>query len=119
MVRQIWTLTGASTQHHPAPYPLDLAYRLIRVFSFVGDTVLDPFLGTGTTMVAALKAGRNSQGIDIEPRFIQMAKTRLLKEASSYFVNATITERANTQTEKAQAVQELPTKMYAQVKLIR
>src|SRR5581483_5430676 len=48
--QQIWTgLTGASTRHHPAPYPLELAERLIRMFSFVGDTVLDPFLGTGTT----------------------------------------------------------------------
>jgi len=48
--QQIWTgLTGASTRQHPAPYPLELAVRLVRMFSFVGDTVLDPFLGTGTT----------------------------------------------------------------------
>ena len=48
--QQIWDgLTGASTRHHPAPYPLELAERLIRMFSFVGDTVLDPFMGTGTT----------------------------------------------------------------------
>ena len=48
--QQIWTgLPGALTKHHPAPYPLELAERLIRMFSFVGDTVLDPFMGTGTT----------------------------------------------------------------------
>ena len=58
--RQFWNITGASTRDHPAPFPLELAYRLVRMFSFVGDTVLDPFCGTGTTMVAALKAGRNS-----------------------------------------------------------
>ena len=53
--QQIWSgLTGASTRHHPAPYPLELAERLIRMFSFVGDTVLDPFLGTGTTTLAAV-----------------------------------------------------------------
>ena len=56
--QQVWMgLTGASTRHHPAPYPLELAERLIRMFSFVGDTVLDPFLGTGTTTVAAAKTG--------------------------------------------------------------
>ncbi len=56
--QQIWTgLTGASTKNHPAPYPLELAERLIRMFSFVDDTVLDPFLGTGTTSMAAMRNG--------------------------------------------------------------
>ena len=54
--RQIWTIPGASTRQHPAPYPRELATRLVRMFSFVGDTVLDPFLGTGTTSVAAVRA---------------------------------------------------------------
>jgi hypothetical protein len=54
--QSIWSgLTGASTRNHPAPYPEGLAERLIRMFSFVGDTVLDPFMGTGTTAVAAAK----------------------------------------------------------------
>ena len=56
--KQVWSgLGGASTKNHPAPYPVELAERLIRMFSFVGDTVLDPFLGTGTTSVAALRWG--------------------------------------------------------------
>jgi DNA modification methylase len=88
--RQIWDIPGASTRRHPAPYPVELAYRLVRMFSFVGDTVLDPFVGTGTTLVAALKAGRNSIGVDIESSYISMAKAWLHKEASSFFVNATI-----------------------------
>jgi len=88
--RQIWDIPGASTRKHPAPYPLELAYRLVRMFSFVGDTVLDPFVGVGTTMVAALKTGRNSMGIDIEPNYASMARAWLQKEASSFFVNATI-----------------------------
>jgi DNA modification methylase len=54
--QQIWNgVTGASTKDHPAPYPVELAERLIRMFSFVGDTVLDPFMGTGTTALAASK----------------------------------------------------------------
>lgn len=90
--RQIWTIPGASTHDHPAPFPFDLAYRLVRMFSFVGDTVVDPFLGTGTTMAAALTAGRNSVGIDIESRYVNMARGWLRKGASSYFTNATIIE---------------------------
>jgi site-specific DNA-methyltransferase (adenine-specific) len=69
--RSIWTdLAGASTKNgHPAPYPTELAYRLIRMFSFVGDTVLDPFLGTGTTTSAAIRAYRSSVGVEVEPDY--------------------------------------------------
>lgn len=75
----IWTgVPGASTTGgHPAPYPVELAYRLIRMFSFVGDTVLDPFLGSGTTAIAAMDAGRHSIGIDVEPAYIALAQERL------------------------------------------
>lgn len=75
--QQIWTLHGASTAKHPAPYPLTLAERLVRMYSFVGDTVLDPFMGTGTTNLAASKWGRSSVGIDIEPAYFDMAKRRM------------------------------------------
>jgi DNA modification methylase len=77
--QQIWTITGASTKDHPAPYPLELAERLIRMYSFVGDTVLDPFLGSGTTMLAAANSGRNSIGIDIDKKYIEFASKRFLK----------------------------------------
>jgi DNA modification methylase len=76
--QQIWTgLAGASTRNHPAPYPLELAERLIRMFSFVGDTVLDPFLGTGTTAVAAMRYGRNSVGYEVVPAYATAAKRRV------------------------------------------
>lgn len=71
--QQIWTLGGASTRKHPAPFPLKLAERLIRMFSFVGDTILDPFMGTGTSCVAAAGLGRNSIGIEVEPSYYDMA----------------------------------------------
>jgi modification methylase len=83
--QQIWNITGASTRIHPAPFPLELATRLVRMFSFHGDTVLDPFCGTGTTMVAALRYGRNSIGIDIEPEYCRMAARYLKKESSNLF----------------------------------
>ncbi len=75
--QQIWSIPGASTRHHPAPYPLPLAERLVRMFSFVGDTVLDPFMGTGTTNLAAGNWGRNSLGFEIESTYFDMAAQRL------------------------------------------
>lgn len=82
--RSIWTdIRGASTRGgHPAPYPTELAERLIRMFSFAGDTVLDPFLGTGTTSMAAISAGRNSIGNEIEPSYLDIARRRLEGEAA-------------------------------------
>jgi modification methylase len=85
--QQIWNITGASTRNHPAPFPLKLATRLVRMFSFSDDTVLDPFCGTGTTMIAALKYGRNSIGIDIEPEYCRMAASYLKKETGNLFLN--------------------------------
>ncbi len=82
--RQFWTITGESTRNHPAPFPLELASRLVRMFSFWGDTVLDPFCGTGTTMLAAMKHGRNSVGIEIDHAYCEMALRRLRKNTSLF-----------------------------------
>lgn len=76
--QQIWSdVTGASTKHHPAPFPSELAERLVRMFSFVGDTVLDPFLGTGTTSIAAASWGRNSIGVEVDEHYFAMAVSRV------------------------------------------
>lgn len=77
--RSVWTdVKGASTRTgHPAPFPVGLAERLIRMFSFAGDTVLDPFVGTGTTSLAAVASGRNSIGNEIEPAYLEIAVKRL------------------------------------------
>lgn len=92
--QQIWTgVTGASTKNHPAPYPIELAERLVRMFSFVGDTVLDPFAGTGTTTVAAAKWGRNSIGIEIDPIYLASARERIEKDTQRLFSNALIRSR--------------------------
>ncbi|MGB7282040.1 MAG: site-specific DNA-methyltransferase [Candidatus Acidiferrum sp.] len=89
--QQIWTgVTGASTKQHPAPYPIELAERLVRMFSFVGDTVLDPFLGTGTSTVAAAKWGRNSIGFEIDRHYYKLAQRRISEETSSLFSKAAI-----------------------------
>jgi len=78
-LRSSWVdIRGTSTRNgHPAPFPATLAARLIRLFSFAGDVVLDPFAGTGSTSLAALDAGRNSIANEIEPRYLQMAEERM------------------------------------------
>ena len=84
--QQVWNgLMGESTRHHPAPYPEELAYRLVRMFSFSGDTVLDPFMGTGTSLLAAARCGRNAIGVEIEPSYVKMAQARLESELSTLF----------------------------------
>lgn len=83
--RQIWRIPGASTREHPAPYPVDLAARLIRMFSFVGDTVLDPFAGTGTTSVAAAHWGRNSIAYEIDWSYFRHAVARIERERANLF----------------------------------
>ena len=89
--QQIWSgLTGASTRNHPAPFPLELAVRLVRMFSFVGDTVLDPFLGTGTTSLAASQCGRNSVGVEVDPAYFDLARRRLTGKTSGLFSTATL-----------------------------
>jgi len=84
--QQVWTgLSGASTRQHPAPYPVELAERLIRMFSFVGDTVLDPFLGTGSTSVAAARWGRSSIGVEIDTEYLEIACHRMRGETQDFF----------------------------------
>jgi len=83
--RQIWTLPGASTKFHPAPFPEELSNRLVRMFSFTHDTVLDPFCGSGTTMLSAMKYDRNSVGVEIDPGYIEFAKQRLERLPSDLF----------------------------------
>ena len=77
--QQIWTIPGESTRNHPSPFPPALAEQLVRMFSFVGDTVLDPFMGTGTTLLAAGMWGRNGVGYEIDPRYCQYSIERLQK----------------------------------------
>lgn len=82
--RSFWSdITGASTKDHPAPYPFELAYRLVRMFSFVGDTVLDPFSGTFTTTVAAMKCGRNSIGNELDPNYFKLGVDRVKRETTN------------------------------------
>ncbi len=84
-MRPMWTdIRGASLRDgHPAPYPLAMAERLIRLFSFAGDTILDPFAGSGTTAVAAIACGRSSISTEIEPSYAVMALGKITQASKS------------------------------------
>ncbi len=89
--RQIWSdVAGASTYKHPAPFPTTLAERLVRMFSFVGDTVLDPFMGTATTNFAAARWGRHSIGVEVDPKYYDMGRRRMMAHACDLFFKADI-----------------------------
>ena len=91
LFRQVWTdIGGASTRVHPAPFPVELAERLIRMYSFVGDTVLAPFMGTASTQVAAIACGRNSVGIEVDPVYFETALKRLRTEANRLWKDVTV-----------------------------
>lgn len=85
--QQFWNIPGASTKQHPAPFPVEIAYRLIRMFSFWGDTVLDPFCGTGTTLFAAMKAQRNGIGVEIDSEYCDLALKKISKEKNDLFAD--------------------------------
>ena len=79
----VWTFSGESKKKvgHPAPFPTELPYRCIKLFSFVGDTVLDPFLGSGSTLIASALLDRKGIGVEIDGDYCKLAKKRVIKEA--------------------------------------
>lgn len=87
----VWNFSGESKKSigHPAPFPIELPHRCIKLFSYVGDTVLDPFLGSGTTLIAAYLNNRIGIDVDIDKAYCDLAIKRLQKEAkiNQYNIN--------------------------------
>ena len=75
----VWTFNGESRKKigHPAPFPVELPRRCIKLFSFIEDIVLDPFLGSGSTLIAALEEGRQGIGIEIDSSYVELAIKRI------------------------------------------
>lgn len=97
--KSIWTFNAESARRigHPAPFPEELPFRLIQLYSFKGDIVLDPFIGSGTTAIAALKSERKFVGYDISKEYIELAKKRI-----DPLLNQTRIVFKSTKTEKKQ-----------------
>lgn len=76
----VWSFSGESKKRigHPAPFPIELPRRCTKLFSYVNDLVLDPFLGSGTTLRACLEVGRRGVGVDIDKNYCELAKKRLM-----------------------------------------
>jgi len=80
----VWTFPGQSKKGaggHPAPFPVELPKRCIKLFSFVGDVILDPFMGSGSTMIASVIHNRKGIGIEIDDEYCSIAKKRIFEEA--------------------------------------
>lgn len=77
--KSVWRFPAESAQRvgHPAPFPVELPYRLIQLYTFEGETVLDPFMGSGTTAIAALKAGRHFVGYEVREEYVRLAECRV------------------------------------------
>lgn len=81
LFRGVWRdIPGVSDPDHPAPFPVEIPARLIRMFSFPGDTILDPFAGTGTTLYAAKALGRPAIGVELSERYCEVAAKRLAQD---------------------------------------
>ena len=80
-----WRISPESAARvgHDAPFPVQLALRCVALFSYVGDTVLDPFCGSGTTLVAAINNGRVAIGVEREERYVELARSRIVREANA------------------------------------
>lgn len=82
----LWTFNGESKKKigHPAPFPKELPYRCIKLFSYVSDVVFDPFLGSGTTLIVAKNTNRIGVGIEIDPSYCELAKNRIISEVDGF-----------------------------------
>jgi site-specific DNA-methyltransferase (adenine-specific) len=77
--KSVWTMNPESAKKvgHPAPFPIELPYRLIQLYTYQGDIILDPFMGSGTTAIAALKSGRKYVGYDIDADYVRLIEDRV------------------------------------------
>lgn len=85
-INSFWEMQPAKAklEGHPAPFPKELPHRLIKLYSFYGDTVLDPFMGTGTTAEAAVELGRNAIGYEINEEYKKLINTKIKKASEKY-----------------------------------
>jgi site-specific DNA-methyltransferase (adenine-specific) len=88
--KSVWNFAPESATNvgHPAPFPIELPYRCIQLYTFKGDVVLDPFVGSGTTCLAAAMTGRHYVGIDVDDNYVKLAKKRV----SEYAIQKQLTE---------------------------
>ena len=104
----VWKISPESARRvqHPAPFPVELPRRLIDLYTFEGDVVLDPFLGSGSTMVAAQRTGRRGFGFDLDPQYCEIARTRLKPASADKGPQESFQARATREGKKAADIAE-------------
>ena len=103
-----WYFSGAKQDKHLAMFPEELPHRLIKMFSFPGETVLDPFMGSGTTALAARNLNRNSVGYEINPDFIQIIKEKIGTDDAFTKVETEIIKQPELKSDFEKRIKELP-----------
>ncbi|HRN46906.1 MAG TPA: DNA methyltransferase [Niabella sp.] len=103
-----WYFSGAKQDKHLAMFPEELPHRLIKMFSFPGETVLDPFMGSGTTGLAARKLNRNSIGYEINPDFIAIIKEKIGTDDAFTTVETKIIKQPELKSDFEKQIEELP-----------
>jgi DNA modification methylase len=105
-----WNIPGERQDDHLAMFPEEIPRRLIRMFSFIGETVLDPFLGSGTTSLAARNLGRNSIGYEINPEFVRVIRKKLGGDANLLFPDTSFefVEQDEPEVDFRRRVSQLP-----------
>ena len=100
----LWAFNGESKKRigHPAPFPIELPRRCVKLFSYVDDVVLDPFSGSGTTLIAAVSNNRKGIGIDVDRKYCELARKRILES----------TEPVQAELPKKKVVKKKTTKIY-------
>lgn len=97
-IKSVWNVKPESGTEHPAPFPPEIPYRLIKLYSYEGDTVIDPFCGTGTTCLVAERLNRNWIGSDISEEYVNMAKERIYNDKETNYVPDNAEEIDETQS---------------------
>ncbi|MGK2957862.1 MAG: DNA methyltransferase [Acidimicrobiales bacterium] len=90
----LWSIPPESARRvgHPAPFPVELPEQLIRLYTFRGDLVLDPFMGSGSALVAAERLGRRYVGYDLDPSYVELARQRVIDDRSAMSLASTLVE---------------------------
>lgn len=112
-----WYFSGAKQDKHLAMFPEELPHRLIKMFSFPGETVLDPFMGSGTTALAARNLNRNSIGYEINPDFVPIIKERIGSDDAFMKVETKIINQAEIESDFEKRIKELPYQFFDTHKL--
>ena len=107
--KSVWTFSAVSARKigHPAPFPVELPYRCAQLYTFENEVILDPFMGSGQTAIAAVKTGRNYIGYEIDSNYVKLAEKRV-KQFSAEFKSPNLFEYTNKEEKMDEINRHIP-----------